>query len=266
MRPEAAEFSACGRQRRRLAFIPALSSRRSVHSGGVGDLGGLGLRRLGSRLVKFCRECVLRFLPNPRDLSLGGGLGLADRFIAAELRGQVVEKLQAESWSGDGDLNAIANASTSRVLRELEAESESYFEGDFEGDSPVQTHYAFIQRVTDQGSVNEIVEALLAEESEDKWISRAQKAITHGSPLAIHLIARQLHVTRHMSLKEVFESELVLSVQSGKHREFPEGVRALLVDKDGAPQWTFSTLAEVDESVVDEFFESPWEVNPLADM
>ena len=108
------------------------------------------------------------------------------------------------------------------MLRDLESDSQSAFDSY----SPVQTHYEFIQRVTDQDSVNEIIEALLAEETADKWISKAQKAISHGSPLAIHLIARQLEVTRHMSLKEVFESELILSVQSGKHREFPEGVRA----------------------------------------
>ncbi|WP_372740157.1 enoyl-CoA hydratase/isomerase family protein [Neptunomonas sp.] len=183
-------------------------------------------------------------------------LGLADRFIASELRGQVVEKLQAESWSGD------AYAPTSRVLRDLESESQLAFNGN----SPVQTNYEFIQRVTDQDSVKGIIDVLLAAESDDKWISRAQKAIRHGSPLAIHLIARQLKVSRHMSLKEVFASELVLSVQSGKHSEFAEGVRALLVDKDGTPQWTFKTLDDVDETVVDEFFVSPWDVNPLADM
>ena len=31
--------------------------------------------------------------------------------------------------------------------------------------------------------------------------------------------------------------ELVMSLQCALHPDFPEGVRALLVDKDGAPQW-----------------------------
>ncbi len=183
-------------------------------------------------------------------------LGLADRFVAAELRQSMMERLQAESWSG------CANASVNRVLRDLEEESQPQFKSE----SPIQAHYDFIQKITDQDSVEAIVEALLAVDSDDKWINRSQKAISHGSPLAINLIAQQLEVTKHMSLKEVFCAEMILSVQSCKHREFPEGVRALLVDKDGKPEWTFKTLAEVDQAKVDEFFVSPWETNPLAEL
>ncbi|MGB0468432.1 MAG: enoyl-CoA hydratase/isomerase family protein [Pontibacterium sp.] len=183
-------------------------------------------------------------------------LGLADRFIAAELRPALIERLQAESWADNID------AAVNRVLRELEEESQPQFKAE----SPVQEHYAFIQRVTDQDSLEEVVESLLAEDSEDKWIKRSQKAIGHGSPLAINLIKRQMDVTQHMSLKEIFQSELILSVQCCNHREFAEGVRALLVDKDRNPDWTFKTLGEVDNAYVDEFFVAPWETNPLASL
>lgn len=193
---------------------------------------------------------------NPMNAADALFLGLADRFIASELRSQMIEGLQAESWSG------CAYATTNRVLRALEAASQDAFNPD----SPVQNHYGFIQQITDKDSLPELVDALLAEETEDKWISRAQKAISHGSPLAIHIIQRQLDVTRHMSLKQVFESELVLSVQCCQHREFPEGIRALLVDKDGSPQWTYTTVDAVGQDFVDQFFVSPWDVNPLRDM
>lgn len=191
---------------------------------------------------------------NPMNAADALFLGLADRFVAAELRQSMVERLKSEDWSGD------AYAAVNRVMRELEEESQPQFTME----SQVQQHFDFIQRVTDQDSLEEIVETLLAEDSEDKWIKRSQKAISHGSPLAINLIQRQLEVTRHMSLKEVFQSELVLSVQCCTHREFPEGVRALLVDKDGNPDWTFKTLSDVDAAKVAEFFEAPWAENPLA--
>ena len=193
---------------------------------------------------------------NPMNAADALFLGLADRFIASELRSQMIEGLQAESWSG------CAYATTNRVLRALEAASQDAFNPD----SPVQNHYGFIQQITDKDSLPELVDALLAEETEDKWISRAQKAISHGSPLAIHIIQRQLDVTRHMSLKQVFESELVLSVQCCQHREFPEGVRALQVDKDGSPHWTYTTVDAVGPDFVEQYFVSPWDVNPLRDM
>lgn len=193
---------------------------------------------------------------NPMNAADALFLGLADRFVASEYRGLLVERLQAESWDG------CAHAATNRVLRVLEEESQPAFNSD----APVQNHYKFIQDITDKDTMAEFVDALLAVETEDKWITRAQKAIKHGSPLAVHLIKKQMDVTKHMSLKEIFESELILSVQCGKHREFPEGVRALLVDKDGKPDWTFKTVADVDPAVVEEFFVSPWDKNPLADM
>ena len=193
---------------------------------------------------------------NPMNAADSLFLGLADRFVAAELRDVMVERLQAESWDAD------PTSAVNRVLRALESESQPQFNSD----SPVQNHYDFIQSVTDQDSVEAIVDALSAVESDDKWVNRSKKAIGHGSPLAINLIQRQMEVTSQMSLKEVFCAELVLSVQCCKHREFPEGVRALLVDKDGSPQWTFKTLADVDQAKVAEFFVSPWETNPLASL
>lgn len=184
-------------------------------------------------------------------------LGLADRFISSSLRQTMVERLQQEDWGGDH------TASVNRVLRELSEESQAALGAIT---SQISQHYDFIQRVTDQDSLEEIVEALLAEESDDKWIKRAQKAITHGSPLAINLIKQQLERCRHLSLKEVFQHELILSVQCCQHKEFPEGVRALLVDKDGKPDWRWKTLAEVEVEQLDEFFKSPWDVHPLEDL
>ncbi len=183
-------------------------------------------------------------------------LGLADRFIASELRSVMMENLQTADWQGDAD--AVVN----QVLRQLEQSSQSAHTME----SSVRNHYDFIQQVTDQDSVDAIVDALVTTETDDKWIQKAQKSIGHGSPLAINLIYRQWHRALHWSLAEVFRAELDLSVQCCRRGEFAEGIRALLVDKDGAPNWTFASLADVDQSQVDAFFEPAWDTNPLADL
>lgn len=190
---------------------------------------------------------------NPMNAADALYLGLADRFIAKEMRQTMLEQMQAEHW---GDNYAAVN----RVLRSLETESQSLLNT---LESQVSKHKDLIRRVTDQDSLQDLYDALMAEDSSDKWVSKAQRALSHGSPLAVHIIATQLEKTRHMSLTEMFESELVLSVQCGKHREFPEGVRALLVDKDGNPDWTYKSIGDVDQQVLASFFESPWQVNPL---
>ncbi|SIT04393.1 enoyl-CoA hydratase/isomerase family protein [Neptunomonas antarctica] len=184
-------------------------------------------------------------------------LNLGDRFLQTSQRCDVLDRLSQEEWAGD--LNAVVN----RVLRDLEDDA---WDTRQSIQSPVRTHFDLIQDITDQDTVEEIIETLLAVETDDKWVERAQKAISHGSPLAVHMIYKQLKNTVHMSLKEVFESELVLSVQCCRHREFPEGVRALLVDKDGKPNWTFASVNDVDPAFLDELFVSPWAINPLASM
>ncbi|GGB91710.1 enoyl-CoA hydratase [Marinobacterium zhoushanense] len=183
-------------------------------------------------------------------------LGLADRFILSELRTALVERLQLADWQGD------AKTAVNTVLRELEQQSQPQLA---EMAGPIRQHAELIRRVTDHDNLEAMQAALLAEDGSDKWVVRAQKALSHGSPLSVRIIARQLERCRHLSLKEVFERELELSVQCCRHSEFPEGIRALLIDKDGKPDWMFKSVAEVDPRVLDSFFESPWAVNPLSE-
>ncbi|WP_133012413.1 enoyl-CoA hydratase/isomerase family protein [Marinomonas flavescens] len=204
------------------------------------DVGGSWfLNRLQGRTGLF-----LGLTGNPINAADALFLGLADRFIAFERRAQMLENLQAERWDSD------AYAATNRVLRQLELESQE----SFNANSPVQKHYRFIQQVTDTDSLAEFVDVLNTVDTDDKWIYKAKKAISHASPLSMHIIKKQLEVTRHMSLKQVFESELSLSVRSCANREFLEGIRALLVDKDGVPKWTYASVQEVDLVFVESFF------------
>ena len=184
-------------------------------------------------------------------------LGLADRAIRADLRDGLVERLAGERWDSD------AGGTVSRMLRELESESRPAFSG---MPAPIREHFDLIRDLTDHDSIEAIVAALLSLESEDQWVRRAQKTVRNGSPLSLRLIAEQLRRSRHLSLREVFRHELVLSVQCCRHRELQEGVRALLIDKDNQPDWTFRSVGEVDEAFLAELFASPWAQSPLADL
>ncbi|MBS97389.1 MAG: enoyl-CoA hydratase [Oceanospirillaceae bacterium] len=194
---------------------------------------------------------------NPINAADALFLGLADRALTSDMRDGLMERLQSEAWTGD------AGGVVSRVLRELEAECRDTFQA---MPAPIRAHEALIREVTSHDRVEEVVAALLAVESDDKWVKRAQKAISHGSPLSIKMIHRQLQRCRHMSLREVFQHELELSIQCCRHRELQEGVRALLIDKDGQPNWTFPKVEAVEPSFMDGLFESPWSTNPLADL
>lgn len=188
-------------------------------------------------------------------------LGLADRCIASHHRDALLQQLTDASWGKgqDTDANGVVN----RLMRELEQTSQPAFA---ELDAPVYQHTSLIRELTDHDSVEQIVEAIANVKSDNKWFNKAQTTLAHGSPVSIKLIDEQLTRARHMSLAEVFQFELALSVQCCRHREFPEGVRALLVDKDSQPAWTYPDVASVEQHFIDELLAAPWDKNPLADL
>ena len=61
-----------------------------------------------------------------------------------------------------------------------------------------------------------------------------------------------------MSLESIFQMELDIAIQCTRHKDFSEGIRALLIDRDNQPQWEDSSLSSVDQSKLETFFLSPW--------
>jgi enoyl-CoA hydratase/carnithine racemase len=101
---------------------------------------------------------------------------------------------------------------------------------------------------------------------DNKWLSKAQKTLSAGSPITAHLVFEQLRRGKNMTLAECFQMELGLSCQCGEFGEFQEGVRALMIDKDNQPNWRFKSVDQVPKTTVDYFFENIWseETHPLA--
>jgi len=60
--------------------------------------------------------------------------------------------------------------------------------------------------------------------------------------------------------------ELGMAAHSFEQGDFLEGVRAVLIDKDGAPRWRPGRIEEVSDSMVEEFFRERWAAgaHPLA--
>ncbi|WP_100641606.1 enoyl-CoA hydratase/isomerase family protein [Alteromonas facilis] len=115
--------------------------------------------------------------------------------------------------------------------------------------------------------VNSIVDNILAlDSSNNKWLSKAQNSLAHGSPITASIVLEQLKRGESMSLADCFRMELDLSCRCGEFGEFAEGVRALLIDKDMQPKWRYSAIKDVPQDTIDWFFSSPWEPSehPLA--
>lgn len=185
-------------------------------------------------------------------------VGLADRFLPHESQQQVIEALCNADWE---DKAHDAAGIVSKVLRRFE-------DLDQLPESEVRNHYDLIQQVTDGDNLPEIAEKIVAIDSDEKWLQKAVAGLKNGCPTTAHLVYQQLKRGKKLSLEAVFQMELIMSLQCSRHPDFPEGVRALLVDKDGQPKWQHSSVAEVPDSWVEEHFTAPWGdgENPLKDI
>lgn len=184
--------------------------------------------------------------------------GLADRFIASERKGEVLQQLLRQDWTAE----AVSNHALVRhVLRPFAERSIGQCPG-----GQVEPHLGSINTLCDGDDIHEIIDNIVSQQTKDPWLSRAGGSLAQGSPLAALWIFRQLLSTRHASLKEVFQSEIQLATNIVRHPEFAEGVRALLIDKDRNPAWQYKTTRDIPDDALDAFFSAPWDVNPLADL
>ena len=184
--------------------------------------------------------------------------GIADRFIASEHKQAIIDTLLRASWGSEAEAN---HGLVRHVLRPFAEQSIGAMPA-----GQVEPHMGTISALCDDDSVHEIIDNIVGQNTEDPWLAKARDSLAHGSKLAARWIHHQLWVTRHVSLREVFQSEIRLATNIMRHPEFGEGVRALLIDKDRKPSWTFETSRDVLDAELEKFFTAPWADNPLADL
>ena len=105
----------------------------------------------------------------------------------------------------------------------------------------------------------------MADWQEDKWLQRARANFLAGSPVTAQVTFEQFERAKTQSMAEMFRMELDIATACSVHGEFTEGVRALLIDKEGSPAWQYP-LGEVPKSHVERHFEPAAKPHPLQDL
>lgn len=113
-------------------------------------------------------------------------------------------------------------------------------------------HRARIDRIFSHDSVEEIVEALLWEG--DAWASQTRTTILGKSPISSKVAFRQLREGAKLDFNACMQMEYRLANRFIEGRDFYEGVRATVIDKNQSPHWSPDTLAGVSDSDVDAYF------------
>ena len=111
----------------------------------------------------------------------------------------------------------------------------------------------------------------MLEGMQGEWAAHTLQVLRARSPLMLHVVLEQVRKARGMTLADDLRMERDMVYQcfnwrTGAASETVEGIRALAVDKDHAPQWNPPSIAGVDSDMVQAFFKSPWAAHehPLA--
>ena len=113
-------------------------------------------------------------------------------------------------------------------------------------------HRSSIDRAFAKESVEEILAELDADHTD--WSADTAKTIRSKSPTSLKITFRQLREGAKLDFDECMKMEYRMVHRIVAGHDFYEGVRATIIDKDGAPKWQPAELSAVSDADVDAYF------------
>jgi enoyl-CoA hydratase/carnithine racemase len=163
--------------------------------------------------------------------------GVADAYVPSEHMEAIKTDLRNTHIAGVDDVD--------RIIEKYKADP---------GDAPLAAINDQINESFAGHSVEEIVETL--ETAGDDWSSQTAATLVTKSPTSLKLTFRQLHEGAGLDFNDGLKMEFRIVSRIMDGHDFFEGVRAVLIDKDNAPEWKPSLLEEVSDETIDGYFES----------
>jgi enoyl-CoA hydratase len=159
-------------------------------------------------------------------------LGVHTHFVPAER----IEDLKAALLAAPGDPKAVADR----------------FAAD-PGPAPSAAHREAIDRLFAHDTVEAIFASLEADGSD--WASAQLQTLKTKSPQSLKVSLRQLRLGAKMAtFADNMAMEYALGGRVVRTHDFQEGVRAVIVDKDGQAKWSPATLEGVTQADLDALF------------
>ena len=112
-------------------------------------------------------------------------------------------------------------------------------------------HAELIRKCFSADTVEDIIERL--EDSED-WAKDQAAILLRKSPTSLKVTLRQMRLGQDMAFRDCMRMELGLSLKFVAGHDFPEGVRALLIERDNDPHWWPNSLFAITEEMVEGYF------------
>jgi enoyl-CoA hydratase len=113
-------------------------------------------------------------------------------------------------------------------------------------------HREAIDRIFAKESVEAILAALDADHTD--WSRDTAKTLRIKSPTSLKVAFRQIREGKGLDFDDCMRMEYRMVHRVVAGHDFYEGVRAAIIDKDGAPKWSPDELSGVSDADVDTYF------------
>jgi enoyl-CoA hydratase len=119
--------------------------------------------------------------------------------------------------------------------------------------APIAAQQGLIDALFGHDSIEEIVTALAHHPSE--FAQGALQSILGNSPTGLKLTLKLLRMARSSSsLEECLSREYAAALEIFVNHDFPEGIRAAVIDKDRNPQWKPARIEDVTPEIIARYF------------
>ncbi len=168
--------------------------------------------------------------------------GLADVFVpAAQLPALVA---------------MLVSSKSSDVRAAIRAFAEPFRDHINPADSTLAVERAALDRHFGQGTVAAMIESLRRDPG--AFAQETLAAMRKRSPLMMCVTLEQLRRGASMDVADCLRMERTMVRRCFEHGEILEGVRAMAIDKDNAPNWAPATLDAVTPEMIAPFFAPAW--------
>ena len=168
--------------------------------------------------------------------------GLATDYVPSERMAGLAAALATLDWGSTGAAPED-EALVDRTIARFKAEPAA---------SDLSTRSDVIARCFSAPSVEAILAALDA--AGDDWAAKVAAMIRKQSPTSLTVTFAQLERGAALDFDQAMIQEYRLSQAFMAGKDFYEGIRAVLVDKDNRPQWSPARLEEVTPALVESQF------------
>ena len=173
---------------------------------------------------------------NAGDVLFANG---ADHYMTSDKLQDFLERVKKTDWHSK-DINTMIN----QLI------------GEYSSISSENSALESLQTVIDQHFSKNVVEEIIKSLDNDpsKFANETKHLLLSKSPSSLKITLQQLIDAREKTLEECFATDLILARNFLRHKDFYEGVRSVVIDKDRNPRYTYQTLEQFTEEDKKKFF------------